>query len=236
VSLTKISLVFILLLFTGLIPVMAQETVVYANGSLGVNRSYASVAGKYYLKRKAVVSFEIGGGEMGSQNENASSADSPNLSGQNGFQSSISSSIVIAPDLGVPDHMYPSSVTTRFTGEFFRGSYEWRFPPKSQTETERPRGLRFGVELAYFDIIQRQDVVFSSLTTSDTYEFHGTAHCVTIAPGLRLGYDLILFKNLLIAPEIASPFYIPVGYNAKSNGPFAKEAVEVRLGIGWFIR
>jgi hypothetical protein len=214
--------------------ITAQETVVYANGSLGVGRDYVSVGGKYYRHRSSIISFEIGGGLMGVQNETAGSATS--LTGQNGFESSISSSLVIAPDPNVPDHMYAATIKTRFTGEFFRGSYEWRFPSKKETSESRPIGLRFGIEFAYFDIIQRQTVEFRSLTGADAYDYNGTAHAVVLAPGLRLGYDLLLFKNLLISPEIATPLYIPVGNHAKTNGPFGKEAAEIRLGIGWFIR
>jgi hypothetical protein len=212
----------------------AQEILAYANGSAGINREYVSLGVKYYRKRSSVISFETGGGVMGFQTESA--GDAGNISGQYGFGSSVSSSIVVAADGNAPDHMFVNTVNTKFTGEFFRGSYEWRFPSRKETESTRPTGLHFGVELAYFDIIQRQDVLLQSTTGADEYSYHGTAHCAAIAPGLRLGYDLVIFKNGLLSPEIASPFFIPIGNHSKSNGPFAKETVEIRLGMGWFIR
>lgn len=211
----------------------AQDIVVYANGTLGVNRSYASIGAKYYYKRTSIISFEFGGGLMGTQNETA--GNSQNISGQNGFEASISSSMVIAPDPNVPDHMYLAKITTRFTGEFFRASYEWRFPSSKSGYSGRPKGFHMGVEFAYFDMIQRQAVEFRSVSTPEAYDFSGTARAVVVAPGLRLGYDLVLFQNLLVSPEVATPLYIPIGNKSKSNGPFAKEGIDFRLGIGWFI-
>jgi len=227
---------FLMLLLMGgcVSNVVAQEMFVYANGSLGIDRNYASVGVKYYRKRADIFSFEAGGGLLGMQNETAGAA--ADMNGQNGFGGSISSSVVIAPDGNTPDHMFVNSVKTRFTGTFFRGSYEWRFPSKKETDAVRPSGFHIGVELAYFDLIQHQDVDLHSTSGAGVYDYHGTAECKALAPGLRMGYDLIFLKNGLFTPEIASPFYIPVGNHAKSNGPFAKQAIEVRVGIGWFIR
>jgi hypothetical protein len=213
----------------------AQHTALYADGSLGVDRNYVSFGFKQFLTKNRLFSIEAGGGLLGIQTELASSGNSANLTGVNGYQSSIASSNVIAADPNVPDHSYPGSITTKFTGSFVRGSYEWRFPSKTNPEG-MPGGLRIGVELAYFSIIQHQDIQYRSFASSETYDYSGTAWCAALAPGLRMGYDFVICKHVLIAPEIATPFYIPIGSHAKSNGPFGKQSVEVRLGIGWIIR
>ena len=221
-----------LILLSGSLRIQAQNMAVYGNGSLGQDRNYLSLGVKYYTTHNTLFSIEGGGGLLGIQTELASAGDSPNLSGQNGFQSSVASGNVIAADPNVPANSYLGSLTTRFTGTFIRGSYEWLFPSDKKNDGT-PRGFRLGVELAYFSIIQHQDIQFRSYNTSDTYDYTGTAWCAALAPGLRMAYDLVLGKHLLLAPEIASPFYIPLGRHAKTNGPFGKETVEIRLGIGW---
>jgi hypothetical protein len=215
--------------------IRAQHMEIYLNGSAGIDRAYPGLGVNYFLKNKAIIGFEFGTGQLGSQSELASAGNSPNLNGSNGWESSISSSNVIAPDPNVPDHYYIGAITTRFTGQYYRASYEWFFASKHSTE-ENPCGLRAGVEFAYFDLIQRQDIQWRSFNTPDLYEYNGTSHCTAIAPGIRVGYEMVLFKKLRLCPELASPFYIPLGIHAKSNGPFAKQTLEARVGIAWMIR
>jgi hypothetical protein len=212
---------------------LAQQTAVYVEGSVGLSKSYLSGGLKRHLKSQAILSLEGGGGLLGIQSELASAGNSPNLTGQSGFESSIASSIVIAPDPNVPDHAYPGSVTTTFTGSFIRGSYEWHWGARKNT-TSQTKGLRAGIELAYFSIIQGQDIQYRSFNSSYTYDYHGTAWAGALAPGLRLGYDCVFGKHFLFSPELATPFYMPIGRHAKTNGPFGSAAVEVRLAIGWF--
>jgi len=229
------SFFLLIFFFLGSSCIKAQHIEAYVNGSLGIDHAYPGIGVKYFLKNKAIVGLEFGTGLLGIQSELAPAGNSGNLNGSNSWDNNISSSIVIANDPNIPAHEYPGSVTTRFTGQYYRGSYEWFFPSKHSTE-QQPRGLRAGFELGYLSIVQHQDVQYRSYTTSDTYDYKGTAHCDAIAPGVRVGYDIILWKHLRLFPEVAAPFYIPLGKHAKSNGPYAKETVEARLGIGWLIR
>lgn len=233
---SKPGFLFLLLSFALLFPLAAkaQHTALSANGSLGVDRNYLSLKLSYYASKNRVFSLEGGGGLLGIQSELASAGNSPNLTGLNGYQSSIASGNVIAPDPNVPEHSYPGSIITKFTGSFVRASYEWRFPARKDSG-RIAKGFRLGVEIAYFSIIQHQDIQYRSFTTSDTYTYSGTAWCAAIAPGLRMGYDFVAGKHILFSPELASPIYMPLGNHAKSNGPFAKQTLELRLAIGWII-
>ncbi|HEV7232168.1 MAG TPA: hypothetical protein VGO45_12605 [Bacteroidia bacterium] len=217
------------------LPLKAQQNAVYANGSLGINRNYVSGGIRHYIHKDAFLSLEFGGGLLGQQSESVKPGSSPDVTGQNSYSSSISSSIVIAPDGNAPTNAYPAMLQTRFTGGFIRAAYDWRFPSHRDSVSEVPRGFRLGFELAWFSIIQRQDVQLLMVNSKDTYDYHGTAHANALAPGFRLGYDFVIHHKLLISPEIATPFYIPAGKHAKTNGPFGKESVELRLAIGWLI-
>jgi hypothetical protein len=223
-----------LLLFYSL-TLNAQQNAVYANGSLGINRNYVSGGLRHYLRKDVFLSLEFGGGLLGQQTESVKAGSSPDITGQNSYSSSISSSVVIAPDGNAPVNAYPSMLQTRFTGGFIRASYDWRFPSHRDSLSDVPRGFRLGFELAWFSIIQRQDVQLLVVNSKDTYDYHGTAHANALAPGFRMGYDFVIHHRLLISPEIATPFYIPAGKHAKTNGPFGKESVELRLAIGWLI-
>ncbi|MFI5149113.1 MAG: hypothetical protein ACHQRM_05225 [Bacteroidia bacterium] len=224
-----------LLLLTLAAGLHAQHMEAWISGSAGIDRAYPGIGFKYYLTNKTLIGFEFGTGQLGSQSELASAGNSPNLNGSSGWESSISSSNVIPPDGNAPVNAYPGSITTRFTGQFYRASYEWFFPSR-KSNAASPAGMRAGFELAYFSIIQRQDIQYRSFNSPDVYEYNGTSHCNAIAPGIRLGYELPIGKHIRFLPELASPFYIPLGRHAKSNGPFAKETLEVRLGIGWMIK
>jgi hypothetical protein len=213
----------------------AQQIAVFADGSAGVNRNYGSLGIKFYGKGQRLISFEAGGGILGQQDELSEAGNSPNLSGLTGFTGSISSSVVIPQDPNLPVGMYPGSIHTSFTGFFARGSYEWCFRERKDP-ADLPKGLHGGFELGFFFINEYQSIQYRSYSTADLFNATGSVSCMALAPGLCLGYDLPFGKKFLLSPVLALPFYLPIGINAKTNGPFAQASVEARLSISWIFK
>jgi hypothetical protein len=208
----------------------AQNLDIFVKASAGPGRNYLSAGLRHDLSQNSMLTIEFGGGLLGMQSESAR-AGSYNLNGQNGYESSISSGVVIAPDGNAPTGSYVSSLNTRYTGSFLRAGYEWFLQtPRSDGSHQ---GFHLGCELAWFSIIQHQDVELHSTQSDAVYQYHGTAYAGALAPGLRLGYDIGLGKKCLLSPEFACPLYIPFGKHAKSNGSFGKETVELRLAFCW---
>jgi hypothetical protein len=228
-SRTFITLLSSLSLLTSVL-MQGQTLDIFAKASAGPGRNYLSAGLRHNISQNSMVTIEFGGGLLGMESQSANRG-SYNITGQNGFESSISSGVVIAPDGNAPAAYFVSALHTTYTGSLLRASYEWFLQSAKPDGTHS--GLHLGCELAWFSIIQHQDVELHSNNSDATYQYHGTAYAGALAPGLRLGYDIGLGKKCLLVPEFACPLYVPFGKHAKSNGSFAKETVELRLAFCW---